>query len=89
MDTWLATLKQDWRAAELSEQDRALCAYAEKLTLTPREMTSKDLELLRELGFEDDQLHVLIQVTSYFNYINRIADASHVDLEDFMPPYAE
>jgi hypothetical protein len=26
-------------------------------------------------------------VIAYFNYINRVADALHVDLEPDMPPY--
>jgi len=34
-------------------------------------------------------IHDAIQVVSYFNYINRIADAVRVDLEEDMPPYSE
>ncbi len=77
----------DWRAAPLSEPDRALCAYAEKLTLTPAEMREADVEALRATGFDDVSIHDAIQVASYFNYINRIADAVRVDLEPEMPPY--
>ena len=39
------------------------------------------------VGLEDVAIHDLIQVTAYFNYINRVADAVHVDLEPEMPPY--
>ena len=87
LDTWLARLKSDWRTAELSELDAGICAYAEKLTRTPAEMTAADLDKLRSFGLTDAAIHVVIQVASYFNYINRIADAIHVDLEDSMPPY--
>jgi len=79
----------DWRQAELTALERALCVYAEKLTLSPREMSEKDIETLREAGLDDVAIHDLIQVTAYFNYINRIADAVHVDLEPEMPPYPE
>lgn len=82
-----AALKTDWRGAELGPQDAALCAYAEKLTRTPRAMTEADAEALREVGLDDVAIHDAIQVVAYFNYINRIADAVHVDLEPEMPPY--
>lgn len=67
--------------------DRALCAYAEKLTLAPARMTAADLEPLRRAGLTDEGVHEAIQVTAYFNYINRVADAVHVDLEHEMPAY--
>ena len=50
-------------------------------------MTEGDVEALRRAGLDDVAIHDLIQVTSYFNYINRVADAVHVDLEPEMPPY--
>jgi uncharacterized peroxidase-related enzyme len=86
----LAAVAGDWRGAEagaLGEVDRALCAYAEKLTRTPAAMTEADLAPLRARGLSDAAIHDAIQVVSYFNYINRVADAVHVDLEPEMPPY--
>ncbi len=79
----------DWRASALAAPDRALCAYADKLTRTPAEMTEADIEELRAQGFDDVAIHDAIQVIGYFNYINRIADAVHVDLEPEMTPYPE
>jgi alkylhydroperoxidase family enzyme len=52
-------------------------------------MEEADVEALRHLGFDDAEVHHAIQVASYFNYINRIADAVHVDLEPGMDPYPE
>jgi uncharacterized peroxidase-related enzyme len=83
----LAAVQVDWRSATLSMPQRALCAYAEKLTLRPAEMTEADIDDLRAAGFDDVQIHSAIQVVAYFNYINRIADAVHVDLEPEMTPY--
>jgi len=77
----------DWREAELLPEDRALCAYAVKLTERPAEMREEDVEELRSHGYDDHEIHDVIQVVSYFNYINRVADAVHVDLEPEMPPY--
>ena len=69
--------------------DRALCAFAEKLTLRPDGMMQADVLELRRRGFEDADVHHAIQVVAYFNYINRIADAVHVDLEPGMQPYPD
>jgi len=79
----------DWRGAELSALDHALCAYAEKLTRSPSNMSRADVEELRALGLGDADIHCAIQVIAYFNYINRVADAVHVDLEPEMPPYPD
>lgn len=49
-------------------------------------MSEDDVASLRSLGLSDEEIHDAIQVTSYFNYINRVADAVHVDLEPEMPP---
>lgn len=80
-------LALDWRQAIHDPQERALCAYAEKLTLHPADMRHSDVEELRALGLGDEAIHSAIQVIAYFNYINRIADAVHVDLEPEMKPY--
>jgi len=82
-------LLQDWRTAPLDDVDRALCAYAEKLTRTPARMSAADVEGLRRVGLDEVAIHDAIQVVSYFNYINRVADAVHVDLEPEMPPYPD
>lgn len=79
----------DWRTAGLPDADQALCRYAEKLTRDPASMTEADVDVLRQAGFDDVAIHDAIQVISYFNYINRVADAIHVDLEPEMPPYPE
>ncbi len=80
-------IASDWRQAPLGAADRALCTYAEKLTLTPAEMTESDLDVLRRYGFDDRAIHDATQVVGYFNYINRIADALHVEQEDFIRPW--
>lgn len=79
----------DWRRAPLDPADRALCAYAEKLTRTPGAMSEADLQPLRDAGLDDGAIHHAAQVIGYFNYINRVADAVHVELEPDMPPYPD
>ena len=76
LEAWLRALVGDWRTAELSTADAALCAYAEKLTRSPSEMSEADVQGLRAEGFDDEAIHSAIQVVAYFNYINRVADAA-------------
>ncbi|MEL7498033.1 MAG: hypothetical protein AAFN77_10510 [Planctomycetota bacterium] len=47
-------------------------------------MTAEDIKTLQQHGFDDHQLTIAVQVISYFNYINRVAEGLHVDLEDWM-----
>ena len=79
----------DYRNADLSPADRALCDYAVKLTLTPGAMREDDLNQLREHGLSDEQITVATQVIAYFNYINRVGDALGVDEESWMTPTKE
>jgi len=76
-------LKTDYRQATLSLQDRAMLAYAVKLTLEPWHMVEADVIALRAAGFSDAAILDLNQVTSYFAYVNRLADGLGVGLEDF------
>ena len=77
-------LKKDWKKADLSANDKALCSWAEKLTLNPGKMTKSDIEALTEIGFSENAISDAAQVVSYFNYINRIAEGLGVDLENEM-----
>ncbi len=80
-------MARDWRTAALSPVDRALCDFAEKLTLHPDAMSESDLVALRKAGLDDRAIHDAVQVIAYFNYINRVADALGVEPEDFIPPW--
>jgi len=47
-------------------------------------MGQDDVDALRAFGWDDRAIHDVTQVCSYFNYINRIADALGVHPEDWM-----
>ena len=76
----------DYRTANLSNADRALCDYAVKLTLLPGNMRQTDVDTIKSNGFDDAQITIAAQVIGYFNYINRIADGLGVDNEEWMSP---
>jgi uncharacterized peroxidase-related enzyme len=70
----VADLKRDWRTATLSEQDRAILTYAEKLTLHPARVAKEDLEPLRQVGLDDTGILQVNLIASFFNYVTRVAD---------------
>ncbi len=86
-DHWVRQLAVDWRRAPMSPENRALCAFAEKLTHNPGEMCESDLHTLREFGFSDRAIHDATQIIGYFNYINRVADALGVEPENWLHPW--
>ncbi len=83
-DAFTHQVVRDWRAAPLSAPDRALCAFAAKLTSEPEAVTPHDLQDLRDEGLDDRAIHDAVQVVAYFNYITRIADGLGVEPESFI-----
>ena len=75
-------LANDFRGAEVSDADMAMLGYAEKLTLNPSECEADDVDKLRAMGFSDAAVLDIVQVVSYYNYVNRLADGLGVQLED-------
>jgi uncharacterized peroxidase-related enzyme len=69
-------------SAPLNAQDKALVAFAEKLTRRPGDIGEGDLAPLREVGLSDRGIHDTVQVVALFNYYNRLADGLGVALED-------
>ena len=68
------SLKQDYRSANIQPTDLKMLAYAVKLTRTPSEINSEDIELLRSEGFDDRTIHDICCITAYYAFVNRIAD---------------
>ena len=67
---------------------RALCDYAVKLTAAPATVGAEDADALRAHGWDDVAINDAIQVVSYFNYINRVAEAVGIDDEPEWGPRA-
>ncbi len=79
-------IKTDWRKAQLTERQRALLAFSEKLTATPGEMKEVDVAGLRNHGLADEQILAVVLVASFFNVATRIADALGVELDPQFTP---
>jgi hypothetical protein len=56
--------------------------YAEKLTLTPTEITEADVQRLRDVGFGDEEILNICVATAYRGFINRVRDGLGVGFED-------
>jgi alkylhydroperoxidase family enzyme len=56
--------------------------YAAKLTQRPGSISSRDLEDLRKVGFDDTAILQINLIASWFNYINRVADGLGVGRGD-------
>jgi uncharacterized peroxidase-related enzyme len=68
-------LKKDYRTAPISEQDRVMCDYVVKLTKDATKCSPADHDSLRAVGFDDRGILQITLIASWFNYINRVADA--------------
>ena len=56
-----------------------------RVTRAPAAVRRRDIETLRKHGLTDRDILDAVQVISYFNYINRVADALGIDPEPEMP----
>jgi len=55
--------------------------YAEKLSLDHSSISKSDIDELRDVGFNDGEILEVNQVTSYFNYVNRLVVGLGVNTE--------
>jgi uncharacterized peroxidase-related enzyme len=68
-------LVHNYRRAELTQRERAMCDFAMKMTVAAQEMTEADLEPLQAVGLTDAEISELAQVAAMFNFTNRLANA--------------
>lgn len=76
LDEGLAeAIRLDFRSAPISAQDLAMLDYAEQLTTDATRIGKEHHERLRARGFDDTGILQITLMASWFNYINRVADA--------------
>jgi uncharacterized peroxidase-related enzyme len=74
-DPYLADqLAANHRTADLSEPHRTMLDVAVKLTESPGEVDSDDIERLRAVGFSEKAAWDIASVTAYYNLSNRMAN---------------
>ena len=60
-----------------------MLGYAVKLTQEPWNVEEADVQELRDAGFSNAGILDIAHVTSYYAYVNRLADGLGVNLESF------
>jgi uncharacterized peroxidase-related enzyme len=65
-----------------SAKEEALLGYTEKLTFSPADIESEDVEALRRAGAADGEILEVNQVCACFNYANRVINGLGVTLGD-------
>jgi uncharacterized peroxidase-related enzyme len=81
-EAFLTQVQRDYTQASLDAKDRAMLDYAKKLTLAPGAMTLQDIENLRKAGLGDAEILSINLITSYFNFVNRVATGLGVEFSE-------
>jgi uncharacterized peroxidase-related enzyme len=74
-------LERDYSTAPITPQERVMIDYVVKLTKDATKVQRDDHEKLRAADFDDRAILQITLIASWFNYINRVADALGVGRE--------
>ncbi len=72
----------DYTRADMDEQTRGRLDFAVKLTKNPSGNKKADVERLRGLGLDDQQILSTVLITCVFNFMTRLADGLGVELQE-------
>ena len=78
----VAALEEDYRSAPISEQEKVMLDYVVQITRDATRISRADHDRLRSVGFDDQGILQITLIASWFNYINRVADALGVGRVD-------
>ena len=68
-------IRRHYRTAPIEPRDRVMLEYVEELTRDATRVTPEHHDRLRAAGFDDVGILQITLIASWFNYINRVADA--------------
>ena len=71
----VGALEADYKTAPISEQESVMLDYVVQVTRDATRISPADHERLRSVGFDDKGILQITLIASWFNYINRVADA--------------
>jgi uncharacterized peroxidase-related enzyme len=81
-DALVSQIKVDYTKAIIDSKTLAMLNYAVKLTVKPTSITDEEVNILRDRGCTDREILDVCQITSYFNFVNRMAEGLGVELEE-------
>ena len=68
-------LEHDYTTAPITDQEREMLDYVVQVTRDATRIGPQDHDGLRAAGFDDRGILQITLIASWFNYINRVADA--------------
>jgi uncharacterized peroxidase-related enzyme len=74
-ESLVKALQEDYEHAPITPADRAMLDYVGKITKDATRIGPDDHERLHAHGFDDRAILQITLIASWFNYINRVADA--------------
>jgi alkylhydroperoxidase family enzyme len=75
-------LTRDYTTAPIDQVDRVMLDYVVQLTRDATRIGPAHHERLRGAGFDDTAILQITLIASWFNYINRVADALGVGRDE-------
>jgi len=69
---------EDYKSAPLSEPEKALFKFVEKVNRQSNQIRREDVEEAKQAGWSDEALYDAITVCALFNFYNRWIDATGV-----------
>ena len=54
--------------------------------MSPGKINEDDINHVKKFGYADKEISEIVQIISYFNYINRVADGLGLEPENFIDP---
>ena len=77
-EAFISDVIRDLETSGLTEKEKALFRFVERVNGCSRSITSNDIESLHAVGWDDDAIYYAITVCALFNFYNRWVDASGV-----------
>ena len=74
-EAFVAQLRNDYRKAPITAAERAMLDFVVQVTKDATGVGRGDVDGLRKNGFDDTAILQITLIASWFNYINRVADA--------------
>lgn len=82
--TLVENILTNFNTAAIDETTKAILQFAVKVTQSSHTVNAADLEHLRKFGLTDETLFAIVEIVGFFCYINRMASAFGVELDDFL-----
>ena len=80
-DTLKEQLTDEGMSANVGKLNQQILRFTDKITMGAHTTSQEYIDNLKSDGLTEQMIHDVVQITAYFNYVNRLADALGVELE--------